>query len=57
MLEHNIITLTQEVMLQDQDVRQCHHPGEQNRNDDWYAEDHMQSINQGQFIIQSLSLD
>ena len=52
LLEHNI-----EVILQDQDVRQCHLPGEQNRNEDCHAEVHTQTINQGQFFTQSLSLD
>ena len=33
-LEHNI-----DVILQAQDVSQCQHPGEQNRNEERYGED------------------
>ena len=53
-LEHNI-----DVILQAQDVSQCQHPGEQNRNEDCHAEVHTQiiDVNLEQFFTQSLSLE
>ena len=38
-LEHNI-----DVILQAQDVSQCQHPGEQNRNEERYGEDTLISL-------------
>ena len=55
-LAHNI-----DVILQDQDVRQRHHPGEQNRNEECYGEVVktllMISTRVNVCNIQSLSLD
>ena len=51
-LTHNIV-----VILQDQDVRQRHHPGEQNRNDECYGVDPTGDFDEEQYNIQSLSLD
>ena len=44
-----------DVILQDQDVRQRHHPGEQNRNDEWYGVDPTDGFDEEQYNIQSLS--
>ena len=51
-LEHNI-----DVNLQAQDVRQRHHPSEQNRNEECYGEDPTDDFDEEQYNIQSLSLD
>ena len=51
-LEHNI-----NVILQDQDVRQRHHPGEQNRKEEYYGEDPSDDFHEKQYNIQSLSLE
>ena len=50
---HNI-----DVILQDQDVRQRHHMGKQNRNEEcYYGEDLTDDFDEGQYIIQWLSFD
>jgi hypothetical protein len=49
-----------DVILQDQDVRQRHHPGEQNRKDECYGVDPLMVLtrnNTYKYNIQSLSLD
>ena len=47
-----------DVILQDQDVRQRHHPGEQNRKDGCYVLDPTDGFDEEQYNnIQSLSLD
>ena len=46
-----------DVILQDQDVRQRHHPGEQNRKDECYGVDPADRFDEEQYNIQSLSLD
>jgi len=46
-----------DVILQDQDVRQRHHPGEQNRKDERYSVDPIDGFDEEQYNIQSLSLD
>ena len=46
-----------DVNLQDQDVRQRHHPGEQNRKDECYSVDFIDGCGEEQYNIQSLSLD
>ena len=51
-LEQNI-----DVILQDQDVRQRHHPGEQNRKEEYYGEDPSDDFHEKQYNIQSLSLE
>ena len=45
-----------DVILQDQDVHQRHHPGEQNRKDECYGVDPTDGFDEEQYIIQSLSL-
>ena len=52
MNEHNV-----DVILQDQEVRQRHHPGEQNPNEECYSEDATDDFVEGQYNNQSLSLD
>ena len=49
--EHNI-----DVILQDQDVCQRHHPDEQNRKKECYGEDPTDDFDEEQHNIQSLSL-
>ena len=44
-----------DIILQDQDVRQRHHPGEQNRKDEWYGVDPTDGFDEEQYNIQSLS--
>ena len=53
-LEHNI-----DFILQDQDVRQRHHPDEQNRKEECYCygEDPSDDFDEEQYNIQPLSLD
>ena len=51
-LAHNI-----DVVLQDQTVRQRHHPGEQNRKEECYGEDPSDDFDEEKYNIQSLSLD
>ena len=46
-----------DIILQDQDVRQCHHPGEQNRMDESDGVDHTDGVVEEEYNIQSLSLD
>ena len=46
-----------DIILQDQDVRQRHHPGEQNRKDECYSVDFIDGCGEEQYNIQSLSLD
>ena len=46
-----------DIILQDQDVRQRHHPGEQNRKDECYSVDFIDDCGEEQYNIQSLSLD
>ncbi len=46
-----------DIILQDQDVRQRHHPGEQNRKDEYYSVDFIDGCGEEQYNIQSLSLD
>ena len=43
-----------DVILQDQDVRQRHHPGEQNRMDERYSVDPIDGFDEKQCNIQSL---
>ena len=45
-----------DIILQDQDVRQRHHPGEQNRKDESDGVDHTDGVVEEQYNIQSLSL-
>ena len=54
-LEHNNNI---DVILQDQDVRQRHHMGKQNRNEEcYYGEDLTDDFDEGQYNIQSFSPD
>ena len=46
-----------DVILQGQDVRQRHHPGEQNRKEEYYGEEPTDNLDEEQYNIQSLSLD
>ena len=46
-----------DIILQDQDVRQRHHPGEQNRKDECYSVDFIDGCGEEQYNIQLLSLD
>ena len=46
-----------DLILQDQDVRQRHHPGEQNRKDECYSVDFIDGCGEEQYNIQLLSLD
>ena len=46
-----------DIILQDQEVRQRHHPGEQNRKDECYSVDFIDGCGEEQYNIQSLSLD
>ena len=46
-----------DVILQDQDVRQRHHPGKQNRKEEYYGEEPTDNLDEEQYNIQSLSLD
>ena len=46
-----------DIILQDQEVRQRHHPGEQNRKNECYSVDFIDGCGEEQYNIQSLSLD
>ena len=46
-----------DIMLQDQDVRQRHHPGEQNRKDERYGVDPTDGFDEEQYNIQLLSAE
>ena len=46
MNEHNV-----DVILQDQEVRQRHHPGEQNPNEECYSEDATDDFDEGQYNV------
>ena len=46
-----------DVILQDQDVRQRHHPGEQNRKDERYGVDPTDGFDEEQYNIQLLSAE
>ena len=46
-----------DIIFQDQDVRQRHHPGEQNRKDEYYSVDFIDGCGEEQYNIQLLSLD
>ena len=50
-LEHNI-----DFLINHQDIRQCHFPGDQNRAEDRYEEE-AHNPNEGQHVFQSLSPD
>ena len=51
-LAHNI-----DVILQHQDVRQRHHPDEQNRKEEGYGEDPSDDFDEEQYNIKSFCLD
>ena len=46
-----------DIILQDQEVRQRHHWGEQNRKDECYSVDFIDGCGEEQYNNQSLSLD
>ena len=46
-----------DMILQDQDVRQRHHPGEQNRKDERYGVDPTDGFDEEQYNIQLLSAE
>ena len=51
-LEYNI-----DFLIEHQDIRQCHFPGDQNRAEDRYEEEAYNLNEEGQHVFQSLSLD
>ena len=50
--EYNI-----DFLIDHQDIRQCHFPGDQNRAEDRYEEEAYNPNEEGQHVFQSLSLD
>ena len=50
--EYNI-----DFLIEHQDIRQCHFPGDQNRAEDRYEEEAYNLNEEGQHVFQSLSLD
>ena len=51
-LEYNI-----DFLIEHQDIRQCHFPGDQNRAEDRYEEEAYNPNEEGQHVFQSLSPD
>ena len=51
-LEYNI-----DFLINHQDIRRCHFPGDQNRAEDRYEEEAYNLNEEGQHVFQSLSLD
>ena len=51
-LEYNI-----DFLIEHQDIRQCHFPGDQNRDEDRYEEEAYNPNEEGQHVFQSLSPD
>ena len=51
-LEYNI-----DFLIEHQDIRQCHFPGDQNRAEDRYEEEAYNPNQEGQHVFQSLSPD
>ena len=51
-LEYNI-----DFLIDHQDIRQCHFPGDQNRAEDRYEEEAYNPNEEGQHVFQSLSPD
>ena len=51
-LEHNI-----DFLINHQDIRQCHFPGDQNCAEDRYEEEACSRDEEGQYVYQSLSPD
>ena len=51
-LEYNI-----DFLIDHQDIRQCHFPGDQNRAEDRYEEETYNPNEEGQHVFQSLSPD
>ena len=51
-LEYNI-----DFLIEHQDIRQCHFPGDQNRAEDRYEEEVYNPNEEGQHVFQSLSPD
>ena len=49
--------ITYYFLIEHQDIRQCHFPGDQNRAEDRYEEEAYNPNEEGQHVFQSLSPD